>query len=132
MGVLTNVLRFPLLSLATDTDTDREKYLPGDALLGRLDIESWEPDRLRSRASPEMPDGMEDGLRAVCILRRAGTEFKKKKNLTQRTTNAICLWIIHYTSITIEEVLTVSSPIVTHNTSHCFFSSWDKITVGTR
>lgn len=79
MGVLTNVLRFPLLSLATDTDTDREKYLPGDALLGRLDIESWEPDRLRSRASPEMPDGMEDGLRAVCILRRAGTELKKKK-----------------------------------------------------
>lgn len=68
------MLRFPLLSLATDTDTDREKYLPGDALLGRLDIESWEPDRLRSRASPEAPVGMEDGLRAVCILTKARTE----------------------------------------------------------
>lgn len=67
------MLRFPLLSLATETDTDREKYFPGDALLGRLDIESWEPDRMRSRASPGTPVGMEEGLRAVCILRKSGT-----------------------------------------------------------
>lgn len=73
LGVLTSVLRFPLLSLATDTDTDREKYFPGDALLGRLDIESWEPDRMRSKASPGTPVGMEEGLRAVCILRKSGT-----------------------------------------------------------
>lgn len=66
--LLTSVLRFPLLSLATDTDTEREKYFPGDALLGRLDIESWEPDKLRSKASPEMPVGMDEGLRVVCIL----------------------------------------------------------------
>lgn len=66
--VLTRVLRLPLLSLATDTDTDREKYFPGDALLGLLEIESWEPDKLRSKASPETPVGMDEGLRAVCIL----------------------------------------------------------------
>lgn len=81
LGVLTNVLRFPLLSLATDTDTEREKHFPGDALLGRLDIESWEPDRLRSRASPETPVGMEDGLRAVCILRKPRTDFFFKKKI---------------------------------------------------
>lgn len=62
------VLRFPLLSPATETDTDREKYFPGDALLGLLDIESWDPDKLRSKASPETPVGMDDGLRVVCIL----------------------------------------------------------------
>lgn len=66
-ALLTRVLRFPLLSLATETDTDREKYFPGDALLGLLDIESWEPDTLRSKASPEAAVGME-GLRVVCIL----------------------------------------------------------------
>lgn len=81
------MLRFPLFSLATDTDTDREKYLPGDALLGRLDIESWEPDRLRSRASPEAPVGMEDGLRAVCILRKARTELKKSPDTTDHRCN---------------------------------------------
>lgn len=68
------MLRFPRPSPATDTDTEREKCLPGDALLGRLDMGSWEPDRLRSRASPGTPVGMEEGLRAVCILREAGRE----------------------------------------------------------
>lgn len=65
---LTKVLRLPLLSPATETETEREKHFPGDALLGLLDIDSWEPDKLRSRASPETPDGMDEGLRVVCIL----------------------------------------------------------------
>lgn len=68
------MLRFPLLSVATETDTDREKYFPGDALLGLLDTESWEPDKLRSKASPETPVGMDEGLRVVCILWKAGRE----------------------------------------------------------
>lgn len=81
------MLRFPRLSLATDTDTEREKCLPGEALLGRLDMGSWEPDRLRSRASPETPVGMEDGLRAVCILGKAGTE--KKADTTDHKCNQL-------------------------------------------
>lgn len=66
----TRVLRLPLLSLATDTDTEREKYFPGDALLGLLDTESWEPVKLRSRASPDLPAWMDEGLRVVCIPQR--------------------------------------------------------------
>lgn len=66
--LLTRVLRFALLSPATDTDTEREKLFPGDALLGLLDMESWEPDRLRSRASPVTAAGLDAGLRAACIL----------------------------------------------------------------
>lgn len=81
--LLTRVLRFPLLSLATDTDTDREKYFPGDALLGLLDIESWAPDKLRSKASPETLVGMDEGLRVVCILRKPGIEQNRFGYKTQ-------------------------------------------------
>lgn len=70
-GALTRVLRFPRPSLATDTDTEREKYFPGEALLGLLVMDSWEPDRLRSKASPGTLVGMEDGLRVICILRKS-------------------------------------------------------------
>lgn len=71
---LTSVLRFPLLSPATDTD--REKYFPGDALLGLLDMGSWEPDRLRSRASSGVPVEMDVGLRVVCILLKPAKQTK--------------------------------------------------------
>lgn len=37
---LTRVLRFPRLSPATDMETEREKYFPGEALAGLLDTES--------------------------------------------------------------------------------------------
>lgn len=69
---LTRVLRFPRLSPATDMETEREKYFPGEALAGLLDTESCEPDRLRSSASPGTLVGMEQGLRVVCIFREAG------------------------------------------------------------
>lgn len=73
----TSVLRFPLLSPATDTDTDREKYFPGDALLGLLDTGTWEPDKLRSRASLWVLVGMDEGLRVVCILWKPGKQMRE-------------------------------------------------------
>lgn len=67
---LTGVLRLPRPSLATDTDIEREKCFPGEALLGLRPIESCDPLKLRSSASPAIPDWMEVGLRVVCILFR--------------------------------------------------------------
>lgn len=70
------MLRFVLPSAATDTDTDREKCFPGDALLGRLDTESREPNRLRSAASPGERAGIDEGLRVVCILLKSGKHWR--------------------------------------------------------
>lgn len=78
---LTRVLRFPRPSLATETDTEREKYFPGEALLGLLLRESWEPDTLRSKASPGAAGGTDEGLRVVCILKKA---VQKKKHLRRQ------------------------------------------------
>lgn len=64
-----------LCRLSAITDTERLKCFPGEALLGRRDTESCEPLMLRSRASPgegalggSAPEGMEAGLRDMCIL----------------------------------------------------------------
>lgn len=65
---LTSVLRFPRPSLATDTDIEREKCFPGEALLGLRPMESCDPLKLRSNASLAIPDWMDMGLRVVCIL----------------------------------------------------------------
>ena len=65
---LTSVLRFPLLSAATETEW--VKAFPGaTALPGRLDTESWEPERLRSRGSPGARLEADGGLQLLrCII----------------------------------------------------------------
>lgn len=65
-----------------DMDTEREKHFPGEALPGLLDTESCEPDRLRSSASPGTLVGMEQGLRVVCIFRKAAQGVKNFKTKT--------------------------------------------------
>lgn len=65
---LTGVLRLPRPSLATDTDIEREKCFPSEALLGLWPMESCDPLKLRSSTSLAIPDWMDAGLRVVCIL----------------------------------------------------------------
>lgn len=71
------MLRLPRPSLATDTDIEREKCFPGEALLGLRPMGSCDPVKLRSSASPAIPDWMDIGLRVVCILSQS--EIKKGK-----------------------------------------------------
>lgn len=62
------MLRLPRPSLVTDTDIEREKCFPGEALLGLRPMESCDPLKLRSNTSLAIPDWMDVGLRVVCIL----------------------------------------------------------------
>ena len=93
---LTSVLRFPLPSLATDTDTEREKYLPGEALLGLLVTESWEPVRLRSGASPAPPEGMDVGLRVVCIVTKSREGECVCVNVSMCMCVCVCVYVWVY------------------------------------
>lgn len=78
---LTGVLRLPRPSLATDTDIEREKCFPDDALLGLRLMESCSPLKLRSIASVAIPDWMDVGLRVVCILSQPEINGKEVSGL---------------------------------------------------